>query len=152
MPINEIANGKYRESSRFYSGEYFMKIHHIGYLVKNIDKAIESFIQLGYVVEKKTIYDTARMVDICFLNKDGYCIELVCPKDSKSPIYGLGKKCKNAPYHICYLCKDFDKTIEEWSKSTMVLFQPAEVAPALGGKRVAFFMSPTIGMIELLEE
>lgn len=128
-----------------------MNIHHIGYLVKNINKAIESFIQLGYAMEKKTIYDTERLVDICFLNKDGYRIELVCPS-KESPIFGLVKKYKNAPYHICYSCKDFDKMLVAWAEGSMTLFQPAAIAPALEGKRVAFFMDPAIGMIELLEE
>lgn len=27
-----------------------MKVHHIGYLVKNIDKAVEQFLLLGYQV------------------------------------------------------------------------------------------------------
>ena len=41
-----------------------MKIHHIGYLVKKIEKAISAFLDLGYIVEKETIYDNYRDIDI----------------------------------------------------------------------------------------
>ena len=55
------------------------KIHHIGYLVKNIEKASKLFLTLGYQVEQDTVYDNYRGVDIRFLNKDGYRVELVAP-------------------------------------------------------------------------
>lgn len=56
-----------------------LKIHHIGYLVKKIEKAKKSFEALGYLVEQDTVYDDIRKVNICFLVKDGYRVELVSP-------------------------------------------------------------------------
>lgn len=41
-----------------------LKIHHIGYAVKNIDKAIEHFSNLGYVVHEKSV-DEKRKVIYC---------------------------------------------------------------------------------------
>lgn len=32
-----------------------MKVHHIGYAVKDIEKAKQSFMKLGYTVEKKQL-------------------------------------------------------------------------------------------------
>ena len=48
------------------------KIHHIGYLVKKIERAKELFQGLGYTLEKEIIYDSFRDVDICFLRGGGY--------------------------------------------------------------------------------
>jgi len=61
-----------------------MKIHHIGYLVKSMEKAQKTFTELGYRIEQETVYDDYRQIDICFLEKDGYRIELVCPGTATS--------------------------------------------------------------------
>ena len=54
-----------------------MKVHHVGYLVKKLDKAAEEFEKLGFVRQGDMTNDTYRKVDILFLEKDGYVVELV---------------------------------------------------------------------------
>ncbi|MDR2860703.1 MAG: VOC family protein, partial [Elusimicrobiota bacterium] len=66
-----------------------MNIHHIGYLVKNIKSAIVEFKKLGFTVDKDLIFDENRIAYFSLLKKDGYTVELISPKDEKSPIYGL---------------------------------------------------------------
>ena len=61
-----------------------MKIHHIGYLVKNIEKSIEAFTVLGYGLTVESTWDDGREAYICFLENDGYCIELICPSKVSS--------------------------------------------------------------------
>ena len=56
-----------------------LTIHHIGYLVKKIVPAIRSFEALGFQVAREVTRDDIREVDICFLEKDGYRVELVSP-------------------------------------------------------------------------
>lgn len=53
-----------------------LKIHHIGYLVKKIEKAKQGFKVLGYHTEQDTVYDSIRKVEICFMTKDDCRIEL----------------------------------------------------------------------------
>jgi len=55
-----------------------VRVDHIGYAVKNIDKAKKSMEALGYTF-KPTIEDTDRNIFIAFGSLDGYCIELVAP-------------------------------------------------------------------------
>ena len=128
-----------------------MRIHHIGYLVKKIDKAKDSFISIGFSVKQETIYDQFRDVNILFMEKDGYMIELVSPHSEKSVVAHLMKTYKNSPYHICYESENFNEdTTSLAKKGFMSIDQPAP-APALNGRRVCFFISPQIGIIELLE-
>ena len=54
-----------------------MKIHHIGYLVKNIECSIKHFSHLGYYVEKPIFRDVSRKSDICFMKNGEYVIELI---------------------------------------------------------------------------
>ena len=90
-----------------------MRIHHIGYLVKKLEKAAEEFEKLGYVRQGEVTDDTYRKADILFLEKDGYVVELVSPNAPDSVVAGLLKTYKNAPYHICYVCEDLDGELEE---------------------------------------
>ena len=77
-----------------------LKVHHIGYLVKKIEAATQTFEALGYQLIQDIMYDDIRKVNICFLQKDGYCVELVAPAAEDSVVSGLIKKYKNCPYHI----------------------------------------------------
>lgn len=126
-----------------------LKIHHIGYLVKKIEKAKKTFQSLGYVVEQDTVYDEIRKVDICFLIKDGYRVELVSPVSDDSVVAGLLKKYKNTPYHICYETDDPEEAYRELTGSGFAAIDTPTPAPALGGCKVVFLTSPVIGMVEL---
>jgi methylmalonyl-CoA/ethylmalonyl-CoA epimerase len=127
-----------------------LKIHHIGYLVKKIEKAKQSFLSLGYEVEQDTVYDDIRKVDICFLIKDGYRVELVSPLSEDSVVAGLMKKYKNCPYHICYETTDFDADYAALTANGFIAIDEPTPAPALQGRDVVFLNSASIGIIELI--
>ena len=88
-----------------------MRIHHIGYLVKKMDKAVKAFLDLGYTLVQDVVLDDYRQVIICFMEKDGYMIELVSPASKESVVFDLMKKMGNTPYHICYETEDMDGQI-----------------------------------------
>ena len=88
-----------------------MNIHHIGYLVKKGPKAQAAFEALGYIAEGEWTHDEIRKVDILFLQKDGYRIELVSPYAPDSVVSGLIRTYKNAPYHLCYEAENFEKEL-----------------------------------------
>lgn len=128
-----------------------LNIHHLGYLVKKMDTAILAFKNLGYQVKQDTVYDNIRKVDICFLEKDGYCVELVSPVSEDSVVAGLLKKYKNCPYHICYKATDFDKDFETLRSQGFMPIDTLTPAPALSGKEVIFMTHAALGMIELIK-
>ena len=128
-----------------------MKIHHVGYLVKKIDKAIKAFEGLGYVVTQETMLDEFRQVNICFLEKDGYAIELVSPASKESVVSNLMKKLGNTPYHICYETDDFDGDVARLEEQHYTICSERHEAPAIQGRDVCFMIHPFMGMIELVE-
>lgn len=127
-----------------------LKIHHIGYLVKKMEPAIQTFEALGYQPVQAAMYDDIRKVNICFLQKDSYCIELVSPAAEDSLVSGLLKKYKNCPYHICYETADFDKDYQMLLSNGFISIDTPTPAPALQGRDVVFLTSASMGMIELL--
>ncbi len=128
-----------------------LTIHHIGYLVKNIEKAAAQFESLGYSIINEKCYDDYRKVDIVFLAKDGYMIELVSPVSDDSVVAGLMKRYKNTPYHICYETSDIGKTSDMLRSQGFVPIDEPTPAPAINGRRVQFFQDRHTGMLELLE-
>ena len=129
-----------------------MKIHHIGYLVKNIKLAIDEFIALGYKVQNDIVLDEIRNIKIAFLSKDDVLVELVAANGTNSVISNLHKKIGNAPYHICYECEKLCETISELESNGYMVVKAPEIAPAILGKEVVFLYNPLIGMIELVEK
>lgn len=128
-----------------------MKIHHIGYLVKDVEKAVKAAEVLGFVLCSDVVYDDDRRIHIVFMENEGYRIELVQP-DRDSEIYSLMKRYKNSPYHICYDIEneEMNAAIERLSEQKFTLFKAPSRAVALDGD-VAFLMSPDIGMVELVK-
>ena len=129
-----------------------MKIHHIGYLVNNIEKSIEQFLLLGFELEKETLLDDYRKVEIAFLINDGYRIELVSPVDQDSDVGELYKKYKDAPYHICYLSNDYKRDIDSLVSKGYIIMNESQVAPALDYKKVIFLYKRNIGIIEIIDD
>lgn len=128
-----------------------MIIHHIGYLVKQLKKAKDSFAVLGFTVTGNVIHDVYREVDILFMEKEGYTIELVMPTSDTSVVSRLIKTYKNAPYHLCYQSDDFEADIARLSGLGFLQIDTPSPAPALDGRKVTFLMGHQIGLIEILE-
>lgn len=129
-----------------------MKIDHIGYAVKRIDRAMDSFQKLGFVFEP-VIDDTDRNVKLAFGNKDGYRIELVSPLDKKleSPVDQYLVNAVGTPYHICYVSERFEDDIEELTAQGFKVIIEPRAAVAFGGKRVVFLMNIGFGLMEIVE-
>lgn len=128
-----------------------MVVHHVGYLVKRLEKAAAAFEALGYEAEGGAVCDAYRDVDILFLRLGTCRVELVCPRSEGSVVAKLLKTYKNAPYHICYKAEDFAGELERLEGAGYLRIDQPAPAPALGGRRVCFLMSPHAGMIEVLE-
>ena len=129
-----------------------MKINHIGYAVKRIDRAITAFQKLGYEFEP-VIDDTDRNVKLAFGSKDGYRIELVAPLDKKleSPVDQYLSNAVGTPYHICYESESLDAEIEELkTQGYKVVIEPRP-AVAFDGRRVVFMMNIGFGLMEIVE-
>lgn len=128
-----------------------LRVHHIGYLVKKIETSIHAFQAVGYEIVQNTVYDEIRKVNICFMEKDGYCIELVSPASEDSVVFGLLKKFKNSPYHICYETAHFEEDYQKLTREGFLSIDTPTPAPALQNRKVVFLTSSAMGMIELLE-
>ncbi len=128
------------------------EIHHIGYLVKDINKSALAFEQLGFERENNSFFDAQRQVTILFMHLKNHKIELVCPS-KESEIYPLLNKFSNQPYHICYEVSSLEIAIEVLRKDGYMLFLPPAEAKAISSTaKVAFLINQSVGIVELLEK
>ena len=128
------------------------KIHHVGYLVNDIEKSIEPFEMLGFTAKNAPVFDEIRKAWICFLDGNGTVVELIEPRED-SEIFPLLKKYTNMPYHLCYIVRDLEASIVQLKHHGFLLFKPIEAAPAISASaKVAFLIHRRIGMVELLQE
>lgn len=127
-----------------------LRVHHIGYLVKKIEKAKRTFEQLGYRTEQDVVYDDIRKINICFMVMGDCRVELVSPVSEDSVVAGLIRKYKNSPYHICYETDDYEEAYAGLTANGFLAIDTPTPAPALGGRRVVFLTNAAIGMIELI--
>ena len=128
-----------------------MNIHHVGYLTKELNKAQDEFLALGFVVEQEKAYDEHRKINISFIVNGNYRVELIEPVDDSSPMYPLLKRYKNTPYHICYEVDDLEASIAELSTKGYTVMQEPLEAPCIENKRVSFLINSNLGIIELVE-
>ena len=127
-----------------------MEIHHIGYLVHDRNSEQE-FIALGYKKTTEWIHDEIRKIEICFMKNSEVVVELVIPDKDCTIIGKQLRKLRNLPYHICYVCDDIEKKVDELEKKGWMVTSQPEVAPAIGNKRVAFLFGNSVGVVELVE-
>ena len=126
-----------------------LKVDHIGYLVKDMDRAAEAFAELGFAPVTDVIRDdvpdsagNVRNVLLRFLENAGTVVELVAPLQT----------CGEGPYHICYAVDDLAASMEAMrAKKWRVLRRPSP-AVAFGGAPVAFLVKKGAGIVELVEK
>lgn len=127
-----------------------MEPHHIGYLVKSIEKAKQKMLALGYTLEQDTVLDQYRGIYICFMANKGYRVELIEPADDTSVVKSLVKKIGVSPYHICYQSNAFEQDVENCRKQGYVPMGEPQEAPAIDHLRAAFLFHPQMGIIEIV--
>ena len=130
-----------------------MRIDHIGYAVRRLDRAMDALKTLGFRFEPP-LDDTARNVRLVFGENDAYRVELVCPLDraKPSPVDGYLGKTGPAPYHICYRTGNLERAVEDLRAQGFRVVIPPEKAVAFEGRRVVFLMSLHAGLLEIVED
>jgi methylmalonyl-CoA/ethylmalonyl-CoA epimerase len=131
-----------------------MRVHHIGYAVRDIEAAAEGFAALGYRRAGNVTDDPHRNVRILFVSlADGTLVELVAPLNEHAPVCGTlnAQRGVSHPYHICYETDDFDGDVALLRSRGFLLISDIAPAKAIGMRRVCFLMSNSAGLVELLE-
>lgn len=131
------------------------KLHHIGYIVENIETTITALQMLdNKLFASSTTMDDVQRCRICFVQRyNEPMIELVEPYENNKSLLKMLTQRGNAPYHICYEVEDVDALFDELSETDgwMPLFRPVE-ASAFENRLITYFYNAKIGYVEFLNE
>jgi len=123
-------------------------INHIGIMVKDLDRAIESYTQgLGVVLEKRMENPDLKL-RIGILRMGPLEIELLEFKDPELPIPKAIRADKPGLSHLCFEVTHLDKTIKDLEAKG---FQLVEGFPRQGAHGRIAFMSPPHAPEERME-
>ena len=133
-----------------------MKLHHLGYAVRDIEQSRRAFAALGYVSDGEVFPDVSRNCNILFMTaaSGGADIELIATLDPAlpSPVASMLRKSPSALYHPCYETDDLEAQISRLEALGYRVLREAASAPAIGARaKVAFLYEPSVGIIELAE-
>jgi len=132
-----------------------MVIHHVGMVVKNIEKHYAKYFKeaLGFNDISKIFTDENIGVKVAFINmNDKIFLELVEPIDDNSPVSNYLKKRGQTLHHLCFEVNDLEYECARLREKDYLITMAPIAAAAFDGRRVAFLMSKEENyLIELLE-
>jgi methylmalonyl-CoA/ethylmalonyl-CoA epimerase len=129
-----------------------MKLHHVAYLTKNIDRKADELCRLlGLKKAAEPVVDPGQGVRIQFLDLGTTQLELIEPAGDDSPV---AKRVLKSPglFHLCFEVDDLDATLLQLEASEeATVIKPPQPAPAIGHRRVAFVVTTGNDLIEFVE-
>ena len=131
-----------------------MKLHHIGIVVKNIQKSLGELNQ--YLNFESTTVPSlvgSQKVNICFLKTNNVFLELIEPAQENSPISDFVKK-KGGFHHLCFEVDDIRVELERMKKNGARVI--VDVVRGFENRLTAFVMldmkNTNCNLIELAEK
>ena len=131
-----------------------MKLHHIGIVVKNIQKSLGELNQ--YLNFESTTVPSlvgSQKVNICFLKTNNVFLELIEPAQENSPISDFVKK-KGGFHHLCFEVDDIHVELERMKKNGARVI--VDIVRGFENRLTAFVMldmkNTNCNLIELAEK
>jgi methylmalonyl-CoA/ethylmalonyl-CoA epimerase len=133
-----------------------LRFHHLGIAVRDAVAAVEIYGRLfGYRLLRGPIDDPLQRVRACFIGggrPDDIMMELVAPLPGveRSPIDRILEK-GNTGYHVCYEVDGIEEVVARFTAEGCARVSEPVEAIAFEGRRIAWMLTPTRHLIELLE-
>jgi methylmalonyl-CoA/ethylmalonyl-CoA epimerase len=130
-----------------------LTLHHIGIVVTQIDESRSLYDFLGYEPATPIIHDPIQTAYVRFLRLPGadHYIELVAP-DSPDSLLAAAAAKKQPLNHLCYATPDIVKTCELLQSDHWRLISEPTLSVAFSPRKIAWLISPTRLIIELVEQ
>jgi methylmalonyl-CoA/ethylmalonyl-CoA epimerase len=131
-----------------------MRLHHVGYVVKSIEKTADRFAQsIGASWDQKIILDPLQGARVAFLASYEHAlplVELVQPGVEDSPVSNFMKR-GGGLHHLCYEVKSLERQLESSRRIGATLVRAPLPAVAFEGRRIAWVFTRDRLLIEFLE-
>ena len=115
---------------------------HVGLAVQSI-QAVNSSLHVWH--------DPIQRVKVAFCDMNGIKVELIEPEGVSSPVTDALSKGRKL-LHLCYKAVNLEAAMAEGRKHGFVMIAKPVPAVAFNGRRIAWMMHKSYGLIELLEQ
>ena len=132
-----------------------MHLHHIGYVVESIEKAMPGFVRsLGARWDGQIFEDPYQKVRVAFLSTNSLDaqIELVEPAGNDSPISRFLRERGGGLHHCCYEVGDLKECISAMRREGALLAKNPKPAVAFSGRMIAWLVTSEKLLVELLQK
>jgi methylmalonyl-CoA/ethylmalonyl-CoA epimerase len=132
-----------------------MHLHHIGYVVESIEKAMPGFVRsLGARWDGQIFEDPYQKVRVAFLSTNSLDaqIELVEPAGDDSPISRFLRERGGGLHHCCYEVGDLKECISAMRREGALLAKNPKPAVAFSGRMIAWLVTSEKLLVELLQK
>jgi methylmalonyl-CoA/ethylmalonyl-CoA epimerase len=130
-----------------------LRLHHVGFVVANIERSAEGFVNSLGAHWDGTIYgDPIQKVKVTFLATGPTCaqIELIEPASDDSPVSRFLAK-GGGQHHLCYEVDDIGHALATLKSRKASIVQEPCPAVAFHGRRIAWLITRERLVVELLE-
>lgn len=133
---------------------FAMRLHHVGFVVADIENSVPGFIHsLGMSWDGAIYQDPKQKVKVTFLATGPACaqIELIEPVGADSPVAKFLSR-GGGQHHLCYEVEDIEQALAAFKSRKASVVQRPCPAVAFEGRRIAWFITPERLVVELLEK
>ncbi len=127
-----------------------MKIHHLGIVVKNIEKSLNLYKKLGFFPCTKKIVDYNQNNMILFLKNsysEDFFLELIEPISSESTVWNFPK----GYHHMCLEVSHIEDFVTIFQNLNCgKIFTKPITAPAISGRKIVFAYLYNKTLVEFL--
>ncbi len=131
-----------------------MKFNHIGIAVESIERYFQDILGPLFDCKMKSRIYTDPLQDsrVAFVETaDGSTIELIEPLSPASPVSTILRNKRGGLHHLCFMADNFENDLAKLKKSKFVLVSSPKKAIAFNNRKIAFFLSPSNELIEIIE-
>ena len=125
-----------------------MKIHHIGFVVQNIEQYEKRFIHNGKINEVEDVIQNAKLA--LYNGFGDYFLELIEPLNENSFTWNFLKKTQNSFHHLCYEIDSFDSVIKFAKEHKLIHLLGPVKATLFNDKNVVFYFDRNRNIVEFL--
>lgn len=133
-----------------------MKLNHLGYATRDLESAINAFLELGYVkVHQDVKHHVPKNMFVQRVMLGDLIVEVMAPADTTKPSFIDGELEKTSTpfvlHHLCYDVDDIHKTVDELMETGEYTIYEPITSGVFQKNLICFLRDKYIGLIEFFE-
>lgn len=133
-----------------------MRMNHLGYATRNLEEAINAFLNLGYSkVHGDVKHHVPKNMYVQRVKLGDLVVEIMAPADTSKPSFVSEKlDATTEPFvlhHLCYDVEDIHKAVDDFMATGEYTIHEAITSGVFQKNQICFLRHKQIGLVEFFE-